>query len=219
MAWSVAGRRDSVDSRDDLRFTLEHIDLRLNQRQGLACRVNQDHLNLPGYVYPSEVDFLGAPEVPLFFPHYKARIRKGRFRLGIDSSSDVIQVPMSQFATIDELSVPGGGTDGRQLEQDVPHAESGRAVTNRKHWLPSLCLKRARFESCFQEEPTSFPNYTLSDPGAYPNAPLSGQLTRRVTRPQAEPKDEGERQQREKLRDLMAQVRQGAEKKRARERL
>ena len=73
--------------------------------------------------------------------------------------------------------------------------------------------------SCFQEEPTSFQNYTLSDPGAYPEAPLSGQLTWRVTRPQAEPKDEGERQQREKLRDLMAQVRQGAEKKRARERL
>jgi tetrahydromethanopterin S-methyltransferase subunit A len=79
-------------------------------------------------------------------------------------------------------------------------------------------LRRAVW-SCFQEEPTSFQNYTLSDPGAYPEAPLSGQLTWRVTRPQAEPKDEGERQQREKLRDLMAQVRQGAEKKRARERL
>ena len=79
-------------------------------------------------------------------------------------------------------------------------------------------LRRAVW-SCFQEDPTSFQNYTLSDPGAYPEAPLSGQLTWRVTRPQAEPKDEGERQQREKLRDLMAQVRQGAEKKRARERL
>ena len=51
-------------------------------------------------------------------------------------------------------------------------------------------LRRAVW-SCFQEEPTSFQNYTLSDPGAYPKAPLSGQLTRRVTRPQAEPKDEG----------------------------
>lgn len=79
-------------------------------------------------------------------------------------------------------------------------------------------LRRAVW-SCFQEDPTSFQNYTLSDPGAYPEAPLSGQLTWRVSRPQAEPKDEGERQQREKLRDLMAQVRQGAEKKRARERL
>jgi tetrahydromethanopterin S-methyltransferase subunit A len=78
-------------------------------------------------------------------------------------------------------------------------------------------LRRAVW-SCFQEEPTSFQNYTLSDPGAYPEAPLSGQLTWRVTRPQAEPKDEAERQQRERLRDLMARVKQGAEKKRARER-
>jgi tetrahydromethanopterin S-methyltransferase subunit A len=78
-------------------------------------------------------------------------------------------------------------------------------------------LRRAVW-SCYQEEPTPFQNYTLSDPGAYPEAPLSGQLTWRVTRPQAEPKDEGERQQRERLRDLMARVKRGAEKKRERER-
>jgi tetrahydromethanopterin S-methyltransferase subunit A len=80
-------------------------------------------------------------------------------------------------------------------------------------------LLRRAVQCCFQEEPKSFRNYTLSDPGAYPEAPLSGQLTWRVTRPQAEPKDESERQQRDKLRDLMARVKQGAEKKRARETL
>jgi tetrahydromethanopterin S-methyltransferase subunit A len=74
-------------------------------------------------------------------------------------------------------------------------------------------LRRAVW-SCIQEEPTSFQNYTLSDPGAYPEGPLSGQLTWRVTRPQAEPKDENERQQRERLRDLMARVKRGADKKR-----
>ena len=79
-------------------------------------------------------------------------------------------------------------------------------------------LRRAVW-SCFQEEPTSFQNYTLSDPGAYPEAPLSGQLTWRVTRPQAEPKDEAEREQREILRALMARVKRGAEKKREGERL
>jgi tetrahydromethanopterin S-methyltransferase subunit A len=78
-------------------------------------------------------------------------------------------------------------------------------------------LRRAVW-SCIQEEPTSFRSYTLCDPGAYPEGPLSGQLTWRVTRPQAEPKDEGERQQRERLRDLMARVKRGAEKKRERER-
>ena len=77
-------------------------------------------------------------------------------------------------------------------------------------------LRRAVW-SCYQEEPTSFQNYTLFDPGAYPEGPLSGRLTWRVTRPQAEPKDEGERQQRERLRDLMARMKQAAEKKRERE--
>jgi tetrahydromethanopterin S-methyltransferase subunit A len=72
--------------------------------------------------------------------------------------------------------------------------------------------------SCFQEEPTAFQNYTLFDPGAYPGAPLSGQLTWRVTRPQAEPKDEAEREQREKLRALMVRVKRGAQKKREGER-
>jgi tetrahydromethanopterin S-methyltransferase subunit A len=79
-------------------------------------------------------------------------------------------------------------------------------------------LLRRAVRCCFQEEPTSFQDYTLSDPGAYPGGPLSGQLTWRVTRPQAEPRDEGERQQRERLRDLMARLKRGAEKKRERER-
>ena len=78
-------------------------------------------------------------------------------------------------------------------------------------------LLRRAVQCCYQEEPTSFRNYTLCDPGAYPEGPLSGQLTWRVTRPQAEPKDEGERQQRERLRDLMARVKRAAEKKRERE--
>jgi len=79
-------------------------------------------------------------------------------------------------------------------------------------------LLRRAVQCCFQEGPTSFRDYTLFDPGAYPEEPLSGQLTWRVTRPQAEPKDKSERQQRERLRDLMARVKRGAEKKRERER-
>jgi tetrahydromethanopterin S-methyltransferase subunit A len=79
-------------------------------------------------------------------------------------------------------------------------------------------LLRRAVRSCFQEQLTSFRTYTLCDPGAYPESPLSGRLTWRVTRPQAEPRDEGERQQRERLRDLMARLKLGAEKKRERER-
>ncbi len=69
--------------------------------------------------------------------------------------------------------------------------------------------------ACYQEEPTTFRDYNLYDPGAYPEPPLSGRLTWRVTNPYAAPKDEAERQQREKLRDRMAKIKQAAEKKRA----
>jgi len=78
-------------------------------------------------------------------------------------------------------------------------------------------LRRAVW-SCYQEEPTSFQNCTLFDPGAYPEGPLSGRLTWRVTRPQSEPKDEAERRQRERLRDLIARAKRATEKKRERER-
>jgi tetrahydromethanopterin S-methyltransferase subunit A len=74
-------------------------------------------------------------------------------------------------------------------------------------------LLRQVVRCCFQEEPTSFRNYTLCDPGAYPESALSGQLTWRVTRAQAEPKDEVEREQRERLRHMMARLKRGAEKK------
>jgi len=79
-------------------------------------------------------------------------------------------------------------------------------------------LLRRAVQCCYQEEPTSFRDYTLFDPGAFPEAPPSGQLTWRVTRPQSEPKDENERQQKERLRDLMVRLKRGAEKKRERER-
>jgi len=41
--------------------------------------------------------------------------------------------------------------------------------------------------SCYQEEPTKFKGYSLYDPGAYPEPPLSGRITWRVTQPWAEP--------------------------------
>ncbi|MHB8066954.1 MAG: tetrahydromethanopterin S-methyltransferase subunit A [Desulfobaccales bacterium] len=46
-------------------------------------------------------------------------------------------------------------------------------------------LLRKAVWSCYQEEPVEFGNYRLSDPGAFPAAPLSGGLTWRVTQPWA----------------------------------
>lgn len=49
--------------------------------------------------------------------------------------------------------------------------------------------------SCYQETPTAFREYTLSDPGAWPDEALCGCITWRVTRAEAKPKDEEERRQ------------------------
>jgi len=67
--------------------------------------------------------------------------------------------------------------------------------------------------SCYQEKPTVFRNYTLYDPGAYPEAPLSGKITWRVTHPEREPKSDEERGQKEKLQALMERVRKATEAK------
>jgi len=73
-------------------------------------------------------------------------------------------------------------------------------------------LRRAVW-ACYQEQPTDFRGYSLYDPGAYAEEPLVGKITWRVTQPQREPKDPAERQQREKLRELMARLRESARKK------
>jgi tetrahydromethanopterin S-methyltransferase subunit A len=62
--------------------------------------------------------------------------------------------------------------------------------------------------SCYQEHPTAFRQYMLSDPGAYPDPPLSGRITWRVARPELEPKSQEERSQKQKLQALMDRVRQ-----------
>jgi len=47
--------------------------------------------------------------------------------------------------------------------------------------------------SCYQEKPVKFMEYELFDPGAYPEEPLSGKITQKVTKPWAEPEDDMER--------------------------
>ena len=47
--------------------------------------------------------------------------------------------------------------------------------------------------SCYQEKQVDFHTYSLFDPGAYPEPPLSGKITWRVSQPWTEPEDEDER--------------------------
>ena len=65
--------------------------------------------------------------------------------------------------------------------------------------------------SCFQENPTPFKHYTLHDPGAYPEPPLSGKITFRITDPQRQPKTDEQRAKIEKAQALMERIRKSVE--------
>ena len=61
--------------------------------------------------------------------------------------------------------------------------------------------------SCYQEKPVEFRDYSLYDPGAYPEPPLSGKITWRVTQPWAEPSDKKEQAAVSKAKALIERLR------------
>ena len=61
--------------------------------------------------------------------------------------------------------------------------------------------------SCFQEKPVEFMGYTVHDIGAYPEPPLDGKLTWRVTQPWSAPCDEKEQDAVQKAKELMERLR------------
>ena len=68
-------------------------------------------------------------------------------------------------------------------------------------------LRRA-VRSCIQENPVEFRGQMLFDPGAYPEPPLSGKLTWKVTQPWAEPDDEKERVAKQKALELIERLKE-----------
>lgn len=80
---------------------------------------------------------------------------------------------------------------------------------------PDVVREAAR--ACYQENPTAFRSYMLHDLGAYPDPPLNGKITWRVTHPEREPKTDEERKQKEKLESLMERVKKAAEIRHPRE--
>lgn len=69
-------------------------------------------------------------------------------------------------------------------------------------------LIRKTVWSCYQEEPVEFLSYSLHDPGAYPEPPLSGRITWRVTNPWVAPPSDQERDAVRKAKDLVERLRQ-----------
>ena len=60
--------------------------------------------------------------------------------------------------------------------------------------------------SCYQEKPVDFQSYSLYDSGAYPEPPLSGRITWRVTNPWVGPLDEKEREAQAKAEELIKRL-------------
>ena len=64
-------------------------------------------------------------------------------------------------------------------------------------------LVRKAVWSCYQENPVEFRGYSVHDVGAYPEPPIGGKITWRVTQPWAEVLDENERDAKKKAQELM----------------
>ncbi|OFW56347.1 MAG: hypothetical protein A2W01_00215 [Candidatus Solincola sediminis] len=75
-------------------------------------------------------------------------------------------------------------------------------------------LIRQAVWSCYQEEPVSFRGQNLYDYGAFPEPPLSGRITWKITQPWGEPKDENEREAKKRAFALMDMIRERTRKKR-----
>ena len=60
--------------------------------------------------------------------------------------------------------------------------------------------------SCYQEEPVEFRGYSLYDMGAYPEEPLSGTITWRVTMPWAVPENEKEEEALGRAKELLEKL-------------
>ena len=67
--------------------------------------------------------------------------------------------------------------------------------------------------SCYQEAPVNFRDYSLYDPGAFPEPPLSGKITMRVTQPWAEQPNEKEAEAVRKAKELMERLKKLSGKK------
>ncbi len=73
-------------------------------------------------------------------------------------------------------------------------------------------LIRKAVWSCYQESPVEFRGYSLYDPGAYPEPPLSGKLTWRITEPWAEVLDDKEREAKKRAQELIERLKAKSKK-------
>jgi tetrahydromethanopterin S-methyltransferase subunit A len=74
-------------------------------------------------------------------------------------------------------------------------------------------LIRKAVWSCYQEKAVEFKGYSLFDPGAFPERPLSGKITMRVTNPWIDPPEEKERDAIERAKALIEKLKARSKQK------
>jgi tetrahydromethanopterin S-methyltransferase subunit A len=74
-------------------------------------------------------------------------------------------------------------------------------------------LIRKAVWSCYQEEPVEFHGYSLYDSGAYPEPPIGGKITWRITQPWTIPEDDSEAEAVKKAKEMMEQLRKRSKNK------
>jgi tetrahydromethanopterin S-methyltransferase subunit A len=134
---------------------------------------------------------LGGPESE---GHLTGDALKAFFRNGVDARKRILGTEASH-AVLHNLPDEAIGRVRQQVTLIDLQFEGDPAVLRQAVW------------ACYQESPTEFRGYSLADPGAYPEPPVSSQITWRVTQPWAEPENEAERAAKKRMEALVEQLR------------
>ncbi len=140
---------------------------------------------------------LGGPESP---GHHTGAALKALFENGIDDKKRIIGSDAAH-AVLHNLPVEAIERFLNQLTLIDLQFEGSPDVLRKAIW------------SCYQEEPVEFQGYSLFDPGAYPEPPMSGGITWQITQPWAEPSDDQERDAAAKAREMIEKLRARNQKK------
>jgi len=140
---------------------------------------------------------LGGPESE---GHLTGEALKSLFKNGIDSKKKIIGTN-SPHPFLYNIPVEFVERFRKQLTLIDLQFEGDPEVIRKAVW------------SCYQEEPVEFRGYSLYDIGAYPEEPLSGKITWRVTMTWAVPEDDKEKEALERAKKLLSKLKKKYRKK------
>jgi len=134
---------------------------------------------------------LGGPESE---GHLTGQALKALFTNGVDSKKRIIKT-QSPHPFLFNISMELIDRFRKQISLIDLQFEGNPDIIRKAVW------------SCYQENPVEFKEYSLFDIGAYPEPPLSGKITWRVTMPWAQPADEKEEEALKKAKELIEKLR------------